>query len=121
MEQKKLCPECGEVILGRADKKFCSDACRNASNNRLNRDVNNYVRNVNNILRKNRRILATLNPGEKVRVHKSVLSKKGFNFNYFTNIYTTKTGKTYYFCYELGYLPMERDYVMIVHRKEYVN
>ena len=30
----KVCPECGEKIIGRVDKKFCSDYCRNAFNNK---------------------------------------------------------------------------------------
>ena len=34
------CPECGDKLKGRADKKFCSDACRNAYNNKLNSDAN---------------------------------------------------------------------------------
>lgn len=112
--------ECGDKIIGRSDKKFCSDACRNSYNNRINRDVNNYVRNVNNTLRKNRRILKLLNVKDKTRVHKTALEKKGFNFNYFTNNYVTKTGRTYFFCYDLGYLEVENNYFMIVQRKEYV-
>jgi hypothetical protein len=34
------------------DKKFCSDGCRNAYNNKINKDSNNYMRNTNNKLRK---------------------------------------------------------------------
>ena len=48
----KLCPECGDKIIGRADKKFCCDACRNSHNNALNKDSKNLVRNINNRLRK---------------------------------------------------------------------
>jgi len=42
--QQRNCPECGEKIIGRADKKFCSDQCRNSYNNRLNSDASNTVR-----------------------------------------------------------------------------
>ena len=35
---KKQCPECGGNIIGREDKKFCSDYCRNAYNNKVNKD-----------------------------------------------------------------------------------
>ncbi|HET9053883.1 MAG TPA: hypothetical protein VFM90_06915, partial [Cyclobacteriaceae bacterium] len=59
---EKICQECGEKIIGRVDKKFCSDTCRISFNNKLNSDGTNYVRNVNNTLRKNRRILTELNP-----------------------------------------------------------
>jgi len=50
--ENKNCPECDDKIKGRADKKFCSDACRNAFNNKLNSDANSTVRNINNALRK---------------------------------------------------------------------
>lgn len=118
---KSKCLECGDEFLGRVDKKFCSDQCRNTFNNRLNSDANNYVRNINHILRKNRKILEDLNLKEKTKVHKSQLASKGFNFNYFTNIYKTKTEKEYFFCYDMGYLPIEDDFFMLVVRKEYVN
>lgn len=117
---QKLCLDCNEPIRGRSDKKFCTDQCRNNYNNKLNSDNNNYVRNVNNILRRNKRILEELNPEDKVKILKSKLTEKGFNFNYFTNTYTTQKGSIYHFCYEQGYLFLENDQVMIVKRKEYV-
>ena len=54
---EKKCIECNKLLKGRADKKFCDDLCRNSYNNKLNSDTNGYVRNINNTLRKNRRIL----------------------------------------------------------------
>jgi hypothetical protein len=57
----KNCLECTEKIVGREDKKFCSDGCRNAYNNKINKDSNNYMRNTNNKLRKNYRVLSELN------------------------------------------------------------
>ena len=117
---EKACLDCGTTFKGRADKKFCSDQCRNNYNNQLNSDSNNYVRNVNNILRKNRRILSELNPNDKSKVHKDKLTIKGFNFKYYTNTYTTQKGAVYYFCYEHGYLALEADYYFLVVRKEYV-
>jgi hypothetical protein len=119
MEEKR-CLECDDPIKGRVDKKFCSDQCRNTYNNRQNSDEVNYVRNVNYTLRKNRRILASLNPNGKARVSKQQLTDKGFNFIYHTNIYTTKTGNQYIFCYDYGYIQVENDYYTIVEKKEYV-
>ncbi len=109
--------ECGEPIRGRADKKFCSDYCRNAYHNQRNRDSKSLIRNINNRLRKNYRILDgfALREG-KTRTTKHTLLNKGFDFDYFTNLYTTKKGSTYYFVYDLGYLPLENDYYMIVKR-----
>ena len=54
---KKSCLECGRVLMGRADKKFCNDQCRNAYNNNANKESSNLIRKVNNRLRKNYKIL----------------------------------------------------------------
>ncbi len=118
MVEKKTCLDCGELLMGRIDKKFCSDQCRNNYNNRLNSDTNNQVRLINNILRKNRRILEELNPNGKLTVHKDKLSTMGFNFMYHTHIYTSKNGNTYFFCYEQGYLALEKSFFMLVRREE---
>jgi hypothetical protein len=116
----KKCPECGEAIKGRVDKRFCSDLCRNSYNNRSNSDTNNYMRNINNILRKNRRILEALNPDGKIKISKEKLSSKGFNFNYHTNTYLTKNGNQYFFCYEYGYLPLENDFYALVKKQDWM-
>ncbi|MFK8102679.1 MAG: hypothetical protein AB8G15_09145 [Saprospiraceae bacterium] len=118
---KRKCEECEEIIRGRADKKFCSDQCRSSHNNRLNSDANNFVRNINNILRKNRRILTELNPKGKAKVHREKLLAKGFRMEYFTNIYKTKAGKAYHFCYEQGFLELADGYYALVVRQEYVD
>lgn len=114
---EKKCLECGEKIIGRADKKFCSDQCRISYNNKLNSDETNYVRNVNNILRKNRRILLELNTTGKSRVSRDRLTEKGFDFAYYTSTYTTKEGSLYFYCYEQGYLAVENNYYLLVVKK----
>jgi len=116
---KRNCLDCNEEILGRSDKKFCSDQCRNNYNNRQKADSTNYVRNVNGILRKNRRILEEFNPNGKMKIHKDKLSSKGFDFGYFTSIYKTKTDNIYYFCYEQGYLPIDNGFYALVKKREY--
>ena len=116
---EKQCLACGETFKGRGDKKFCSDQCRSTHNNQLNSDGTNYIRSVNNILRRNRRILKSMNPGGKVRVSQVKLRAEGFNFSYFTSTYITKDGATYYFCYDYGYLPIENDYYLLVIKQEY--
>lgn len=113
----RLCPECGEKIIGRSDKKFCSDACRNAHNNSLNRDAKNFIRTVNNRLRKNHRILEALNANDKTKVTKSTLLKHGFLFEYITGTYTTKTGSIYYYVYDQGYLALDNDFYLLVKRE----
>ena len=119
-DQIKECLECKIEIEGRIDKKFCSDYCRNTYNNRLNSDSTKYIRRVNNILRKNRRILSELNPTGKLKVDEMRLAEEGFNFHYFTNTYITKNGASYYFCYDQGYLKLENNQYMLVHKQDYV-
>jgi len=117
----KDCLSCGQKIAGRSDKKFCSEQCRNDYNNILNKDANNYVRTINNALRKNRRILTSLNPDGKSKVHKDKMLSNGFDFNFFTSTYTTKAGSVYTFCYEQGYLPIGNDFFALVVKREFVD
>jgi hypothetical protein len=49
------------------------------------------------------------------------LISMGFNFRFFTNVYKTKQGNVYYFCYDHGYLPIDNDYFALVIREEYVD
>jgi len=113
---EKSCPECGEKLLGRTDKKFCSDYCRNSHHNKANKDSSNLIRNTNNQLRKNYRILEELNPTEKTTVPRTKLLTRGFDFEIFTSIYTTKTGNQYFFIYDMGYLKLEKDLYALVKR-----
>lgn len=115
--EEKQCLECKEKIIGRADKKFCSDYCRNAYNNNLNKDSKNLIRNINNRLRKNHRIMESfpLKDG-KAKTTKTRLLDRGFDFDHFTSLYTTQKGTVYYFVYDLGYLPLDNDFYMIVKR-----
>ena len=111
---EKLCPECGTKVIGREDKKFCSDYCRNAFNNKVNRDSKNLIRNTNNRLRKNYKTLSDLNISGKTKVTKAKLLNNNFDFKVFTSIYTTKTGNTYYYVYDQGYLPLDNDFYLLV-------
>jgi len=115
--QEKSCFECGASIKGRMDKKFCSDQCRSMYNNRLNSDETNYVRNVNNTLRKNRRILMALNPEGTNRVSHQRLRSAGFDFAHFTSVYTNRDGVQYFYCYEHGYRSLENDHYLLVIKK----
>jgi predicted nucleic acid-binding Zn ribbon protein len=111
---KKECLECSQVLRGRIDKKFCSDYCRNTYNNRLNRASKNLIRNINNRLRKNYNILSNLNLSGKTKTTRSKLINHNFDFNFFTSTYTTKAGKTYFYIYDQGYLPLEDEYYLLI-------
>lgn len=114
---KKQCLECGTLIIGRSDKKFCNDYCRNAFNNKVNKDSKNLIRNTNNRLRKNHKILSELNTSGKTKTTRTRLFDHNFDFNTFTSIYTTKTGNVYYYVYNQGYLKLENDYFLLIKRE----
>lgn len=119
-KKERECETCGTQLTGRIDKRFCSDYCRNTKHNAANRDSSNYMRRVNNILRRNRRILARFNPNGKSKILGTTLMEEGFNFAYFTNVYETKKGMRYYFCYDQGYLKLEDGWYALVERESYV-
>jgi hypothetical protein len=115
----RKCLSCNKILNGRADKKFCNDYCRNAYNNQLKSANSPVVRNINNALIKNRRILEAMLGQEKmVKLPKEKLLSQGFNFKYYTHNYTNQKSNVYVFCYEYGYLPLEHDWFLIVKRKE---
>ena len=118
--EKKYCRECKEEILGRRDKQYCSDYCRAQHFHHYNRDTSNYIRRVNYTIRKNRSILSELNPKGKAKAHRLKLVDAGLNFDYFTNVYRTKSGKVYYFCYDQGYVSLGEDYYALVVKEDYV-
>lgn len=119
-EPFKTCLSCGKTIRGRSDKKFCDDYCRNNYNNQLKAQSNNYMRNINHALGKNRRILESLLPDieEMSRATRQILARQGFSFKYITHTYTNKKGNTYFFCYDYGYLPLDNEWYLIVRRKK---
>ena len=119
-EETKTCLQCNKPLRGRSDKKFCDDYCRNNYNNQLKAHSNNYVRNVNNALGKNRRILEEClsETEETKKITKEKLTQLGFSFKYITHTYTNKKGDTYFFCYDYGYLPLDNDWYLIVRRRK---
>ena len=71
MNDDRVCRECGDVLQGRADKKFCDDQCRSNYNNKANNNDIAEVRSINSILRRNRRILgAAISSESSVKIPK---------------------------------------------------
>jgi hypothetical protein len=107
-ETKKTCLACGKQLKGRIDKKFCDDYCRNNFNNqqKAKSTYSPYIRNINNALLKNRKVLQSILPDteETAKATKEKLQRLGFQFKYLTHTYTTKTGKRYFYCYDGTYI-----------------
>lgn len=114
---QRTCKECGDPIFGRSDKKFCSDQCRNTFNNRFDVEAKQLIRNTNNRLRNNYKVLTKLNKTGKTKVTRLKLFDHNFDFNLHTSTYTTKAGSTYYYIYDQGYLELENDYYLLIKRQ----
>lgn len=117
---ERVCLDCGAKLLGRSDKKFCSDQCRNNYNNRLNRDQNNYVRNVHAQLRRNRRILSDLFDDGHYLIHRDALIAQGYNFTFFTHLVETKEGLRWSYCFEYGFRESGKGYLELQKSSHYL-
>ena len=116
----KQCLHCSKPVKGRTDKKFCDDYCRNIYNNQLKAISHRLVRNINNSLAKNRRILENLIPpgDDMIKVSREKMQQLGYHFKFNTHLYTNKKGGVYYYCYDYGFLPLENDWCLVVKARE---
>lgn len=98
------CIECSEKLTGRADQKYCSEHCKSSFHYKKNKEkqVSTYVK-IDDHLKHNRRILKKYNSSGQSQIKKDLLLKEGFDFKYFTNLWTAKNGNVYTFCYEFGF------------------
>jgi hypothetical protein len=111
----KACLTCSRSLHGRTDKKFCNDHCRNTFNNQLNSRQNNFLRNIDNCIRRNRRIMQQLLGARQAGIYSSAnLSGRGFHFNYCTHTYINRKGDICHFCYDYGYLFKSKDRVQLI-------
>lgn len=123
METKeKECAYCGTAIVGRVDKKFCSDQCRARVGNqkKLEGKGERLMREINGTLRRNRQVLQKASPEGKTTLRREVLLAAGFDFRHFTHLYRTQRGNTYHFCYDYGYLLLPEEKVLIVNWQQYM-
>lgn len=111
----RRCLACSNPIGGRRDKKFCDDDCRNTYNNKLKSEHVNSASKVNGILYKNRTILKKLLGEETtVKASKEYMLRKGFKFDYLTNIVVNKKGNLFHFVFEYGHFKVDDETYLIV-------
>jgi hypothetical protein len=83
---EKNCITCGHRLVGRTDKKFCSDGCRYTHHNQLNSGTNNTRRRILYAARKNRIILEHVLDKGITKLTRTELESLGFNFQAITGI-----------------------------------
>lgn len=110
------CLVCGDILVGRKDKKYCDDYCRSSHHQRENNKENKLIRIMNNRLKKNRKILAEIIAMGKKCCSSQQLLFMGFDFSIHTSIYINEIGETCYYCYDRGYVSKGNDQYVIVKR-----
>jgi hypothetical protein len=120
LTQNRNCIFCQKPMLGRTDKKFCNDFCRNAHHNQISNGENACVRVINTFLKRNRRILENLLYPQlpHTQVPRQQLIHRGFSFAYFTHSMALQKGDRGFFCYEYGYRYLEGEQVLIMRSPE---
>ncbi len=107
---ERRCKECEQALVGRSDKKFCTDQCRASYHNRIYSSKNRSVQKIDRILKKNRFLLKKAMEEGEERLNTQILKKRGFDFRFFTHVENDEHGNKLIFCYEKGYYlgPMDR-------------
>lgn len=113
-KSEKCCLFCGGEIVGRSDKKFCDDTCRNNYHYRVKDNDLLLIKRINGILLNNRATLKSLCVGQKTIVKKKTLNDKCFDFEQITNLYKTKDGVEYRVVYDYAYKLLNDDNVQLL-------
>lgn len=110
------CLQCHSAIMaGRADRKFCSDACKHEYHNAEKMRENGETRAIILALKQNRRILKwLLGARTEMYVPKESLAKNGFDFDYHTHRQVSAQGNTFFLCFDFGYRVMEEGRLKLV-------
>ena len=112
----KQCQYCDKKMQGRTDKKFCSNHCRSSYHNSVYGNRTNYMRRINALLLRNRKILSDLFVLQRkgAQVPLSELYIKGFVPQHFTHQAKHASKTVYTYCYEFGYSYVGKNAVKII-------
>ena len=103
MESMNECAHCGHKLLGRTDKRFCGDACRNTFN-RIQRQQKHIplpaeAAAILEILKRNYQLIghkAGLEEKEALSCDLGGLTSRGFNPNFYTSTYADNNGNQWH-------------------------
>ena len=97
------CLECGEPVYGRADKKFCSNVCRNSFHSHIRSEERQKRHLTMTLLAANYGILQNLLRIKKTSCPMDSLLDMGFLPNYVTRMGEKKGRHTEYRCFDIAY------------------
>lgn len=112
------CKICNKRLVGRKDKIFCSVKCKNYYHVNLRKATTLVVKELDNILHRNRSILLEIMGKNKTQctIERVVLEKKKFRFKYHTHHHINSKGKTYYYVYDFAWMAFSDDRVLVVRK-----
>ena len=119
LTEEKLCLSCHKPLKKemRKDAKYCNEYCKTAYNNLQRYGLDPNVSRVDKILHKNFEILQKMLKNQNyVEVSRENLEKKGFKFDFFTQI----RGTTYKYCYTLSFRQKDPKTVLISKAPDHV-
>ena len=114
---KNLCPICGNTIVGRSDKKFCSPKCKNQYHHPSQNLKGDHIKMVNTFLYQNFKILETVfldEKKDKLMVPRILLDKMGFHYKYCTGCYTNNQKKLYRYIYNYAWMEFSDQKLMLI-------
>lgn len=97
------CLECGKIILGRTDKKFCNLACKNKYNNQRLKEKKERRLNIIRKLSRNYEILESLLEEEQSFYYIEELIKLGFDIRYITEVRHLGSRNQIFLCFDIAY------------------
>jgi len=120
-QKTRNCHFCGAVIHGRADKRYCNDYCRNASNQKMRKEeaveMHYNAAEIFKVIKRNYEILkkddpAIMNANEESFCQIDDFLKTGIDTRFFTSTYEDKNGTIWYCVFDRCYA-MDNVYVSI--------
>jgi len=72
------------------------------------------IREINKGLKRNRRILIELLQEGRKTIRRSLLARKGFDFELITAMQEKRSGTFCYCCYEYGYIPLDENRFQLI-------
>lgn len=121
-KEETFCLACENPLKGRTDKKYCDDYCRSTYNNSIKPASTKCVRNINNALLKNRRILqrfySNSTAADKI-INRENMLQEGFQFKYLTHTIPQAQQIPIYCCYDFGYKPLPDESYLIIQLQQH--
>ncbi len=114
----KTCRICSKIIIGRSDKTFCSQRCKNYYHINLRKVTVIATAAIDEILHRNRSILLELLGKHKsqIKIDRLTLEETNFKFKYHTHTHLNSAGKTMHFVYDFGWMQFSNDQLLIVRK-----